>query len=52
MYVIEIFFNHNVDSFFEKSILEEVHILLYLHNNSTMLIPQMKLFYIMLGKFA
>ena len=34
------FSKHHVAAFFERSVLKEVRILSYLHNNSTMLIPK------------
>ena len=36
------FSNHHVAAFFERSVLKEVRMLRYLHNNSTMLIPKFK----------
>ena len=36
---LEVFLNQHVVAFFEKSILRDVRILHYLHNNSTILMP-------------
>ena len=34
------FFNHNIVAFFETSVLKEIRILRYLHNNRAALIPK------------
>ena len=38
----EDFSNHQVPAFFERRVLKEVRVLLYLHNNTTMLIQKFK----------
>ena len=37
-----VIFNHDIVVFFETSFLKEIHILLYLYNNGTMLIAKLQ----------